>query len=125
MKSIKNFIFSFFSAALTVVLCVSSCQSPFNGRKKEKEILLFATREAPLSLVCLTIYEDSTFEFNNACGRSKVPYSGKVKLTSDTLFFSYQDSIPYAGTIALKNSNSIKFINGTGNEALQIIDNSK
>lgn len=107
-----------------MVFCVSSCQSPFTGRKKEKEILLFASREAPLGWVCLKIYEDSTFEFNNACGRGKIPYFGKVKITSDTLYFSYQDSIPYAGTIALINSKYIRYINGKGNEALQI-QNSK
>ena len=79
-----------------------------------------ADREAPLGWVYLRIYDDSTFQFESRGLRQGDIYSGKVKITADTLFFNYIDSIPAAGKTAVYNSARVAYIDGQYPESMPI-----
>jgi hypothetical protein len=100
---------------LKLLLCIVplflSCIN--EGRKlNTKDIILQGNREAPLGWVYLTIYEDSTFVFTLTGLRDVTPFPGKAKIQNDTIYFTYSDSIPKAGTVALLKPNYVSYING-------------
>ena len=71
--------------------------------------------------VYLRIFEDSTFEYESrGLERQGDIYSGKVKITRDTLFFNYADSIPSAGKTAIYDSIGISYIDGEYPESLRV-----
>ena len=93
------------------------------SRKNETAILL-ADREAPLGWIYLRIFRDSSFEFESrGLERRGTIYAGKAKITADTIFFNYQDSIPKAGTIAIYSDKYVAYINGTYPERVEISSN--
>lgn len=111
-----------FKVSLVVVasLIMTSCNN--SSRTIEKPTLLKADREAPLGWVYLTIYQDSTFEFTLTGIRSdKDVFKGKVKITKDSLFFAYSDSIPRAGKTAIYNDKIVAYIDGEYPERVNII----
>ncbi|HEU5165572.1 MAG TPA: hypothetical protein VFU29_08545 [Chitinophagaceae bacterium] len=108
-----------------VFLCISCMvflsQCKNNDEQHKKKSILLADREASLGWVYLRIYEDSTFEFESrGLKRQRDIYSGKVKITPDTLFFNYIDSIPLAGKTAIYNSTRIAYIDGQYPESMPI-----
>jgi hypothetical protein len=104
---------------ISCILFLSQCKNN-NEQHKNKPILL-ANREAPLGWVYLRIFDDSTFEFESrGLERQGDIYSGKVKITADTLFFNYIDSIPRAGKTAVYNSTRIVYIDGQYPESMPI-----
>lgn len=98
---------------LVLVQCKSKMQ--------KKNPILLADREAPLGWVYLRIFEDSTFEFESrGLERKGDIYPGTVRITRDTLFFSYTDSIPNAGQTAVYNSTRVAYIDGKYPENMEI-----
>jgi hypothetical protein len=88
-------------------------------RKKASAILL-ADREAPLGWVYLRIFSDSSFELENSGFLSSDIYAGKAKITADSIFFYYKDSIPGAGNKAVYSDTYVAYINGTHRERVEI-----
>ena len=100
-------------------LLLSQCKN--NNEQLKKKPILLADREAPLGWVYLRIYADSTFEFESrGLERQGDIYPGQVKITADTLFFNYTDSIPRAGKTAVYNSTRIAYIDGQYPESMLI-----
>ncbi|MBU2928201.1 hypothetical protein [Winogradskyella psychrotolerans] len=92
-----------------------------SGKKKERETILLADREAPLGWVYLRIYKDKTFEFESR-GLERVGdiYAGNVELKNDTIYFKYLDSIPKAGNKAILTEKFVSYFNGDYPERLEI-----
>lgn len=108
--------YSFF---LILTILFFGCQKEV----KEKQPILLADREAPLGWVYLRIYADSTFEFERkGLERKGDIFNGRAKITNDTIFFHYKDSIPYAGTKAVYKKGSVAYTDGKNgmHESLQI-----
>ena len=100
----ETIFFNFIKKAMFFVIsfCLIQCN---NNSASKKEILLKAGREAQLGWVYLTIYKDSTFQFAYTGLRGDYDiYNGKVSIKKDSMFFSYQDSIPRAGTKVIYNN---------------------
>jgi hypothetical protein len=101
------------------MLFLSQCKN--NNEQHKKKPILLADRDAPLGWIYLRIYDDSTFQFESrGLERQGDIYSGKVKITTDTLFFNYTDSIPKAGKTAVYNSTRIAYIDGQYPESMLI-----
>lgn len=97
------------------------CNSCDNSQKKHDKIpALLADREAPLGWVYLKIYEDKSFDFILTGLRDKTVYPGTCRLSNDTIFFTYKDSIPKAGKTAIINKNSVSYIEGSYFESVEI-----
>lgn len=102
-------------SSFTITNCTNS------GTQVENKTLLKADREAPLGWVYLTIYQDSTFEFKLTGIRGVGDiYKGKVEIGKDSLFFSYDDSIPKAGKTAVYNDKVVAYIDGIYPERVNI-----
>jgi hypothetical protein len=107
--------------AIALLTCLLSSCGEINKRVGEsKEPILLADREAPLGWVYLRIFKDSTFEFENRGLRTVTVYSGKVKITPDTLYFEYLDSIPKAGSKAIYSDKYVAYTNGEYPERVEI-----
>ncbi|WP_073003672.1 hypothetical protein [Mariniphaga anaerophila] len=50
-------------------------------------------------------------------------FSGKVRIQNDSLYFSYADSIPAAGDIAIIKNKTVIYTNGGYSERLKIGQN--
>lgn len=96
----------------------------FLGCKKEKvrQPILLADREAPLGWLYLRIYADSTFEFESReLERKGTIYTGHAHITKDSIFFHYNDSVPYAGSKAAYNKKFVSYdASKNGRETLEI-----
>ena len=104
---------------ISCVLFLSQCKN--NNEQHKKKPILLADREAPLGWVYLRIYDDSTFQFESrGLERQGDIYPGKVKITADTLFFNYIDSIPRAGKTTVYNSVRVSYIDGQYPESMSI-----
>jgi hypothetical protein len=90
------------------------------SRGQGKEIVLSADRKAPLGWMYLTIYKDKSFAFISKGLRDQTIYPGTVKVSSDTLHFTYRDSIPNAGMTAIVTDKSVSYIEGSYPESLEI-----
>ncbi len=96
------------------------CGEQIIDRKHENAILL-ADREAPLGWVYLSVFSDSSFEFESrGLERHGDIYAGKAKITADSIFFYYKDSIPHAGSIAVYSDKYIAYVNGSYPEKVEI-----
>ena len=116
----ETIFFNFIKKAMFFVIsfCLIQCN---NNSASKKEILLKAGREAQLGWVYLTIYKDSTFQFAYTGLRGDYDiYNGKVSIKKDSMFFSYQDSIPRAGTKVIYNNKRIAYVDGEYPESLNI-----
>jgi hypothetical protein len=98
-------------------LFASACENTSRGGK---QAILLADRKAPLGWMYLQIYEDSSFKFISKGIREETEYSGRVEINGDTLHFTYQDSIPGAGTTAIVTDKSVSYIAGSYPESLKI-----
>ena len=120
-EGVKDFFQKAFKVSLMTfaLLTITSCNN--SSKTIEKPAILRADREAPLGWVYLTVYQDSTFEFKvtGMRGEGKA-YKGKVEIGSDTLQFTYLDSIPKAGQTAIYNDKVVSFIDGEYNERVSI-----
>lgn len=65
----------------------------------DKPPVVFAGREAPLGQVVMQLYADGTFslENRNLRGTPDPGFQGTYVNRHDTLFFHYQDSVPWNG----------------------------
>ena len=107
--------------AIMILTCLlSSCKETNKRVDKDKQPILLADREAPLGWVYLRIFKDSTFEFENRGLRTGKIYPGKVKITPDTLYFEYLDSIPKAGSKAIYSDKYVAYTNGEYPERVEI-----
>jgi len=97
-------------------LCFYSCQNS----KGDKEPVLLADREAPLGWVYLKMYKDKSFEFISRGLRDKTVYPGTFHLKTDTIFFTYKDSIPKAGKTAIISKKAVTYIDGSYFESVEI-----
>ncbi len=114
-KMMKNIL------AITILIFIlSSCWERNKRDYENKEPILLADREAPLGWVYLRIYKDSTFEFENRGLRFGTIYLGKVKITADTLYFEYTDSVPKAGSKAIYSDKYVSYVNGDYPERVEI-----
>jgi hypothetical protein len=104
---------------LTTIILLFSCGQSQREENKKDPILL-ADREAPIGWVYLRIYTDSTFEFESRGLRTSTIYKGRAKITTDTIFFMYNDSVPKAGDKAVYLENSIVYTNGKYRERVEI-----
>lgn len=104
---------------LVLVMISFSCR-----KTEQKEIILFADREAPLGWVYLRVYKDKTFEFESrGLERRGDIYAGHLELKNDTLYFHYTDSIPKAGNKAILSKNVVAYFGGGYPERLEIKKN--
>jgi hypothetical protein len=88
--------------------------------KRDKEPVLLADREAPLGWVNLKMYKDNSFEFISSGLRDKTVYSGTFRLSTDTIFFNYRDSIPKAGKTAIISAKTVSYFAGDYPESVEI-----
>lgn len=102
------------SLLLLMTLFFCSCSD-----KKDK-IVLSADREAPLGWIFLNLYDDNSFEFISKGLRNKQIYLGNYRLKEDTIYFSYKDSIPNVGNIAILGNGHVRYINGQYHEIVEI-----
>lgn len=86
----------------------------------EKNAILLADREAPLSWVSLKIYDNKTFEFIYSGIRNDDVYPGTFKISHDTLYFKYSGAIPKSGKTAIINGKYINYIDGKYHEFMEI-----
>lgn len=92
-----------------------------NAQKQhDKKPVLLADREAPLGWVYLKVYEDKSFDFILTGLRDKTVYPGTCRLSKDTIFFTYKDSIPKAGKTAIISEHSVSYIDGGYSESVEI-----
>jgi len=107
--------------AIIVSLIIVSCQRVQNSKIERNEVLE-AGREAPLGWVYLTVFKDSTFQFVLTGIRSndRVVFPGKVRIVEDSLFFTYTDSVPKVGTIAIIKNKMVIYTNGEYLETLKV-----
>jgi hypothetical protein len=101
-----------------IVITFISCNS--DNEIETKTPILIADREAPLGWIYLRIYDDSTFEFESRNLRTSDFYIGKAKITEDTIYFRYTDSIPKAGKTAIYNDKVVAYIDGDYPEKVKI-----
>lgn len=89
-----------------VLITLASC-----FRKPDMEnIILYAHREAPLGHVHLTVFKDSTFEFElSGIATSKI-WKGKAVIEKDSINFNYYDSIPIVGKRAYYNNKYVEYL---------------
>ena len=102
-----------------ILLILVSCYSCDN-LKQDKQAILLADREAPLGWVYLKMYRDQSFEFISRGLRDETVYPGTFRFRSDTVFFSYKDSIPKAGKTAIIRDKSVSYIDGAYPESIEI-----
>lgn len=100
------------------VLCCCGCSN--EKKEQEKRPVLLADREAPLGWVYLKVYEDKTFDFVLTGLRDKTDYPGTYRISKDTIFFSYTDSIPKAGKTAIITEHSVSYLDGDYPESVVI-----
>jgi hypothetical protein len=121
LKVISNFILKQTTIIFTLIFCMLTLTQCKNDEQQKKKPILLADREAPLGWNYLRVFEDSTFEFESrGLERKGDIYSGTVRITPDTLFFNYTDSIPRAGQTAIYNSTTIAYIDGQYPERMSI-----
>lgn len=89
-----------------IIFVVLSCKE----NNDKSEFLLLSDKEAPLGWSYFTIYKDSTFEFINRGLVDKYIYPGKAKITEDTIFLKFRDSIPVIGTKVLYKKDYVEFV---------------
>lgn len=89
--------------------------------KDDKKEVLLADREAPLGWIYLKMYDNKSFEFiSQGMLRDKEVYLGNYELKNDTLYFTYQDFIPKAGSKAIIDGGFVNYLNGSYQENVQI-----
>ncbi len=99
-----------------VLITLASC----SGKPDMENIILYADREAPLGWIHLTIYKDSTFEYQSrGIGTSKI-WKGKAQIKKDSIQFEYQDSIPIVGERAYFTDKYIDYLDVGGNGKIEI-----
>jgi hypothetical protein len=99
--------------SLTILFACKSSEN--NENPDDKELILHASREAPLGWLYFELYSDSTFMVTNAGLRDADKYHGTYQLHFDTLFLTYQDSIPKAfGREILIEKNNLRFLDIPG-----------
>lgn len=104
-----------------ILLALSSlCGYSCGNSKRDKEPVLLADREAPLGWVYLKMYKDSSFEFISRGLRDKTVYPGTFRLSIDTIFFIYKDSIPKAGKTAIISDKAVSYFDGDYPESVEI-----
>ena len=103
---------------LTILLSLSifSCINPKQG----KQPVLLADREAPLGWIYLKMYNDNSFEFISYGLRDGTVFPGTFRVSRDTIFFTYKDSIPRAGKTAVIGDNSVSYFDGEYSESVEI-----
>ena len=91
---------------IVVLITLVSC-----FRKPDMEnIILYANREAPLGHVHLTVFKDSTFEFELSGITTSKIWKGKAIIEKDSINFNYYDSIPVVGKRAYYNNKYIEYL---------------
>jgi 4-amino-4-deoxy-L-arabinose transferase-like glycosyltransferase len=114
----------YLTIAYALALLLIASRYYFEERKQNRKIesaILLADREAPLGWVYLRIFKDSSFEFESrGLERRGDIYAGKAKITTDSIFFYYKDSIPKAGNKAVYSDKYVAFTNGTYPEKVEI-----
>ncbi len=110
---------------ITIIALIFLCCQRTSKIPIERKEMLKAGREAPIGWVYLTIYKDSTFQFVLTGIRSndREVFPGKVRIKNDSLYFSYTDSIPAAGDIAIIKNKTVIYTNGEYSERLKIGQN--
>ena len=69
----------------------------------------------------LRIYKDNTFEFESrGLERRGDVYQGTMTKKKDTLYFTFVDSIPKAGSKAIIKNNFLSYFGGEYSESLEI-----
>ena len=96
------------------------CSCVHSSEKSAKKTVFSAGRKAPLGWVFLEIYDNKSFEFTSQGIRIKSVYPGIVKLTNDTLYFTYNDSIPTVGNVAVISHKRVSYVEGMYPESLEI-----
>ena len=105
---------------LTVVLFLilfASC----GAEKIEKKPIFYAEREAPIGLVTLKAYPDSSFEFTYSALRDQEVYPGTYSIRNDTISFIYSDSVPNVNrTKAIIKNGRLTYLDTIYKESLDI-----
>jgi hypothetical protein len=101
---------------LIILLSHYNCYNP----KRSIKAVLLADREAPLGWVYLKMYDDHSFQFISRGLRERTVYEGTFKLNSDTILFSYRNSVPRAGKTAIIKVYSVDYIDGEYPESVEI-----
>lgn len=116
MRSTHSCLALYIITSFASLLCCYAC----GDAEKENRAILLADREAPLGWVHLKMYQDRSFEFISSGLRMKDVYPGKFRISNDTIFFTYKDSIPGAGTTAIISDKSVNYIDGQYPESVEI-----
>lgn len=107
-----------------IIILISISTLVSCNQKEQRETILLADREAPLGWVYLKVFKDKTFEFESrGLERRGDIYSGTVELKNDTLYFTYSNSIPKAGNMAILTERFFSYFNGEYQERLKVKKN--
>ncbi len=89
--------------------------------KVKKDAIFYAEREAPIGLVTLKAYPDSSFEFVYSGLGDKEIFSGYYSIMNDTLSFHYSGGAPPGDrTKAIIRYNKLTYLDTIHRESLEI-----
>ena len=104
----------------TVILLLILLTS-FGTNKVEKPPIFYAEREAPIGLVTLKAYRDSSFEFIYSGLGDQEVYPGTYSIRNDTMSFHYSDSMPKVDrTKAIIKNRRLTYLDTIYRESLDI-----
>jgi len=96
-------------------LLIGCASTETQKTENQKVTLLYAAREAPLGGLALELFSDSTFTLTRAGLRDADIYNGIFRLHYDTLFLSYNDSLPgVVGEELLIEKYNLRFLDMPG-----------
>jgi hypothetical protein len=99
--------------SLTILFACRSTETSEN--LDDKKAILHASREAPLGWLYFELYSDSTFMATSTGLRDGDNYYGTFQLHFDTLFLTYNDSIPKTfGKEILIEKYNLRFLDMPG-----------
>ncbi len=95
---------------LLILIGIPIALSACSRKPNMENIILYAHREVPLGHVHLTIFKDSTFEFETSgIGISNI-WKGKAAIKKDSIKFNYFDSIPIVGERAYFDNKYVEYL---------------
>jgi hypothetical protein len=95
---------------LVIIIGVLTTLASCFRKPNMENIILYANREAPLGHVHLTIFKDSTFEFELSGITTSKIWKGKAVIKKYSINFNYYDSIPVVGKKAYYNNKYVEYL---------------
>jgi len=99
-----------FTILLLGFIFILSCNS-----RKNENIVFKAGREAPLGVVMLTLFREGTFHFENKGLLDTEKFSGRYKLSNDTLSLEFKQKQPrWAESVFVINDKRLTYVSKDG-----------